>query len=70
MAKFIAVKILLALAASHNWNLIQLDVNNAFLHGGLSEEVYMDLPLGYSPQGKFQNYKGKLVCIYKNLSMC
>lgn len=56
------VKIILALAASQNWHLIQLDVNNAFLHGDLFEEVYMDLPLGLHCQGESSNGSGKLVC--------
>ena len=48
VAKLVSMKLLLALAASKNWHLIQLDVDNAFLNGSLSEEFFMDIPLGYN----------------------
>ena len=51
VAKLTSVRILLALAASNNWHLAQLDINNAFLNSDLFEKIYMDLPQGYQVQG-------------------
>ena len=41
------VRLVLAIVVSCNWPLKQLDVSNAFLHGYLKEEFYMQQPLGY-----------------------
>ncbi|KAL2230595.1 UNVERIFIED_CONTAM: Retrovirus-related Pol polyprotein from transposon RE1 [Sesamum indicum] len=46
-AKSVTVRIFLAIAAAHTWLIQQLDINNAFLHGYLEEDIFMLPPEGY-----------------------
>jgi hypothetical protein len=47
VAKMATMKAVITVAASKGWLLHQMDVKNAFLHGELQEEVYLDQPPGY-----------------------
>ena len=60
IAKISSVRILISLAANLNWPLFQLDVKNAFLHGDLHEEVYMEQPPGFVAQGEYRGCVCKL----------
>jgi len=51
VAKLVSVRTLLAIAFVTDWHLCQMDVNNAFLHGDLEEEIYMVPPQGLLPEG-------------------
>ena len=53
VAKIAFVRLLLYVAAMQSWPLNQLDIKNAFLHGDLAKEVYMEQPPGFVAQGEF-----------------
>ena len=46
-AKMVTIHCLLALVVAQHWSLHQFDVHNVILHGDLSEEIYMSLPIGF-----------------------
>ena len=50
--KHSSIRVLLALVAQLNLELVQLDVKTAFLHGDLEEEIYMTQPEGFKVDGK------------------
>jgi hypothetical protein len=47
IARFESIRAFLSIAAAENMDLIQFDIKTAFLHGALSEEIYMEQPRGF-----------------------
>ena len=63
VAKMSTVRTLISCAANFDWPLHQLDVKNAFLHGDLQEEVYMEIPPGFATS----QTEGKVLRLKKSL---
>ncbi|CAJ2671832.1 unnamed protein product [Trifolium pratense] len=57
VARWDTIRTILSIAASKGWIVYQLDVKSAFLHGEISEDVYVEQPLGYQVGQKNQVYK-------------
>jgi hypothetical protein len=51
VARLDSVRVLLAVAAHHSWEVHHLDVKSAFLNGDLTEEVYVSQPPGFVING-------------------
>jgi hypothetical protein len=52
VARLDTIRMVLAIAAQHNWKVYQMDVKSAFLNGYLEEEVYVQQPPGYEVRGQ------------------
>ena len=61
VVRMATIRTIMALAATKEWGMYQLDMNNAFLHGELDEEVYMQMPKGIpNPENKVCRLKKSL----------
>jgi hypothetical protein len=63
VAKMNTIRALISIASNNGWNLFQMDVKNAFLHGDLQEEVYMEIPPGFNSH----KTEGKVCKLIKSL---
>ncbi|GJZ71788.1 putative RNA-directed DNA polymerase [Tanacetum coccineum] len=60
VAKINTIRVLISIAANKGWPLHQFDVKNAFLHGELKEEIYMEAPRGFT-----DSFGEREVCLLK-----
>ncbi|WVZ49109.1 hypothetical protein U9M48_000490 [Paspalum notatum var. saurae] len=56
VVKTTTIRVILSLAISRGWSMRQIDIQNAFLHGVLEEEVYMKQPPGYCDPDRPSDY--------------
>ncbi|KAG8480392.1 hypothetical protein CXB51_025103 [Gossypium anomalum] len=66
MVKPTTIQVVLSIAVSLGWSLRQVDVNNTFLNGDLSEDIYMLQPPGFEQEGVNGQ---QLVCKLKKACM-
>jgi len=53
IAKLTIVRLFLGMVVIRHWPLHQLEIKNAFLHGYLEEEIYMEQPPRFVAQGEY-----------------
>jgi hypothetical protein len=51
VARLDTIRIVISIAAQKSWVIYQLDVKSAFLHGEITEEVFVEQPPGYEQKG-------------------
>lgn len=52
VARMETIRLVIAVAAHHGWSIYQLDVKSAFLHGELTEDVFVEQPQGFEKKGE------------------
>ena len=57
VARLSSIRMTIALAASGNWELHQMDVKSAYLNSPIDTAIYMRLPPGYGSKGKVARVK-------------
>lgn len=70
VAKITSVRLFLAIVVIRHWPLYQLDIKNAFLHGELEEEIYMEQSLGFVAQEESSLVCSGGVCFWKIQLSC
>lgn len=60
VVRYDSLRVMLALTAAKNLELAQFDVQTAFLHGKLEEEIWMKIPEGLDVRGEKANLACKL----------
>ena len=63
VVRFESMRLMLTLAALHNWYITSVDVCTAYLYGKLDEEIYMCQPEGFIARGQ----ESKVICLKRAL---
>jgi hypothetical protein len=63
VARLASIRILIAYATHHCFNLYQIDVNSVFLNGPIKEEVYVE----QTPDFKNEEYPNHVYKLYKQI---
>lgn len=60
--RYDSIRVLLAIVAAEDLELAQFDVQTAFLHGQLDEEIYMEIPEGLAVEETSERTGKNVVC--------